>query len=118
MYAQNFMNQSRIAEGRGLFSGAENGSVAKASSPRELNHAVFDALTDSRPSKVYRVGRGSLAYDIVGQWVPGGIVGWVLGLRKVSLEELNGPLPTTLMPAVEESFHSAGAQSWEKVERE
>jgi NAD(P)-dependent dehydrogenase (short-subunit alcohol dehydrogenase family) len=113
LYAQNFMNQSRIAEGRGLFSGGENGSIAKATSPRELHHTVFDALTQSRPNKVYRVGRGSLAYDIVGQWIPGGVVGWVLGLRKVSLEELNGPSPIP----VEDSFH-AEPQSWEKVERE
>jgi NAD(P)-dependent dehydrogenase (short-subunit alcohol dehydrogenase family) len=113
LYAQNFINQGRIAEGRGLFSGGENGSIAKATSPRELHHTVFDALTQSRPKKVYRVGRGSLAYDIVGQWVPGGIVGWVLGLRKVSLEELNGP---AAIP-VEDSFH-AQAQTWEQVERE
>lgn len=113
LYAQNFINQSRIAEGQGLFSGGENGSIAKATSPRELHHVVFDALTRPSPKTVYRVGRGSLAYDLVGRWIPGGIVGWVLGLRKVSLEELNGPagLP------VEESMY-AQAQSWEKVERE
>jgi hypothetical protein len=111
------MNQSRVAEGQGLFSGAENGSIAKATSPRELNHTVFDALTETRPKKVYRVGRGSLAYDVVGQWVPGGIVGWVLGLRTISLDELNGPAPS-LMPTMDDSFHAAGAQSWEKIERE
>jgi NAD(P)-dependent dehydrogenase (short-subunit alcohol dehydrogenase family) len=120
LYAQNFMNQSRIVEGQGLFSGAENGSVAKASSPRELNHTVFDALTRPRPKNIYRVGRGSVAYDIIGNWVPGGIVGWVLGLRRVSLPELNGPLPQSpIMPAVDESFHSSGgAQSWENVDKE
>lgn len=112
------MNQSRVAEGQGLFSGAENGSIAKATSPRELNHTVFDALTHPRPKKIYRVGRGSLAYDIIGQWVPGGIVGWVLGLRKVSLDELNGSVPASLMPAADDSFHVSGAQCWEKVERE
>jgi hypothetical protein len=113
LYAQNFMNQSRIAEGQGLFSGSENGSIAKATSPRELHHIVFDALTQSRPKKVYRVGRGSLAYDIVGQWVPGGVIGWVLGLKKVSLEELNGPIGLS----VEDSFQMQ-AQTWERVERE
>lgn len=119
LYAQNFMNQSRIVEGQGLFSGAENGSVARASSPRELNHTVFDALTRPRPKKVYRVGRGSVAYDIIGNWVPGGIVGWVLGLRRVSLPELNGPSPQSpLMPAMEESFHNSGAQSWENIDKE
>ncbi|KIW04068.1 uncharacterized protein PV09_04886 [Verruconis gallopava] len=113
LYAQNYINQSRIAEGQGLFSGGENGSIAKATSPRELHHTVFDALTQSRPKKVYRVGRGSLAYDIVGHWVPGGLVGWVLGLRKVSLEEINGPAAGS---GIEDSFHLT-AHSWEKIER-
>jgi NAD(P)-dependent dehydrogenase (short-subunit alcohol dehydrogenase family) len=117
LYAQNFINQGRIAEGKGLF--GDTGSIAKASSPRELHYAVFDALTQNRPSSVWRVGRGSLAYDIVGNWVPGGLVGWVLGLRTISLEESGGPpaaveKPSVVPPSMEESMT---AQSWEKIER-
>jgi NAD(P)-dependent dehydrogenase (short-subunit alcohol dehydrogenase family) len=117
LYAQNFINQGRIAEGKGLF--GETGSIAKASSPRELHYAIFDALTQKRPSSVWRVGRGSLAYDIVGNWVPGGLVGWVLGLRTVSLEEFGGPPAAVqqsgvIPPSMEESVT---AQSWEKIER-
>ncbi|QDS67859.1 hypothetical protein FKW77_007667 [Venturia effusa] len=117
LYAQNFINQGRIAEGKGMF--GDTGSIAKASSPRELHYAVFDALTQKRPSSVWRVGRGSLAYDIVGNWVPGGLVGWVLGLRTVSLEEFGGPPAAvqqadTIPPYMEESMTT---HSWEKVER-
>jgi len=107
LYAQNFINQGRIAEGKGVF--GDTGSIAKSSSPRELHHAVFDALTQPSPRRVWRVGRGSLAYDLVGNWVPGGIVGWILGLRSVSLEELNGPQ--------QHMEDSTVVQSWEKVER-
>jgi hypothetical protein len=117
LYAQNFINQGRIAEGKGLF--GETGSIAKTSSPRELHYAIFDALTQNRPSSVWRVGRGSLAYDIVGKWVPGGLVGWVLGLRRVSLEEFGGP-PAALQPqsGIPNMEDSITVQSWEKIERE
>ena len=105
LYSQNYVNQSRIAEGQGLF--GETGSHSRASSPRELHNAVFDSLVERRPRSVRRVGRGSLAYDIVGNWVPAGVVGWVLGLRRVPLEDFSR------LQLLEEST----AQSWEKVER-
>lgn len=117
LYAQNFINQGRIAEGKGLF--GETGSIARASSPRELHYTIFDALTQKRPSSVWRVGRGSLAYDIVGNWVPGSLVGWVLGLRTVSLEEFGGPPVKGQQPDVASCSmgESMTAQSWEKIER-
>ncbi|KAJ9669071.1 hypothetical protein H2201_000897 [Coniosporium apollinis] len=102
-YAQNFVMQSRIAGSRGLFSGS--GAVAKGSSLRELHNAVFDALTQKRPRKVWRVGRGSVAYDIVGNWVPAGIVGWMMGVRRVSLDEVSEP-------KLEDSVGT-----WERVEK-
>ncbi|KAI9759635.1 MAG: RNA-binding component of cleavage and polyadenylation factor [Chaenotheca gracillima] len=59
---------------------------------RELHNTVFDALTlERRPRSVLHVGRGSLIYDVVGRWVPGGIVGWMLGIRRVD--------PTLLTPS-------------------
>ena len=54
--------------------------------------------------KIWRVGRGSVAYDIVGNWAPTGLVGWILGIRQVSLDEV-------AEPKLEDSV-----QSWEKVE--
>jgi NAD(P)-dependent dehydrogenase (short-subunit alcohol dehydrogenase family) len=99
-YESNFVNQSRIARNRGLF--AHNGN--SGSSMRELQYAVFDALTQKHPRRVWHVGRGSVTYDLVGNWLPGGLVGRMLGVRRVSLDE-------TAEPHLEDS-----AQSWEKVE--
>ncbi|KAF2397573.1 DUF1776-domain-containing protein [Trichodelitschia bisporula] len=107
LYAQNFVNQGRIADRKGLF--GEAGSNAKGSHPRELHHAVFDALTQTCPQSVWRVGRGSVAYDAVGKWVPAGLVGWLLGIRRVSLEEIAGPPAGTLDDSV--------GLSWETVEQ-
>lgn len=101
LYANNFVNQSRIAHSRGLLS--QTGSTG--SSLRELHNAVFDALTQKRPRRVWRVGRGSVTYDLVGNWAPSGLVGWMMGVRRVSLN-------AAAEPQLEDSV-----QSWEKVER-
>ncbi|CBX95292.1 hypothetical protein IAQ61_004113 [Plenodomus lingam] len=97
MYGNNFVNQTRAAQNRGLLN--HNGSPL-----RELHNAVFDALTHRRPRKVWRVGRGSVAYDLVGNWLPSGLVGWMMGLKRVSLD-------MTSAPKLEDSV-----QSWEKIE--
>lgn len=55
---------------------------------RELHVAVFDALTQRRPRRIWRVGQGSVAYDLVGRWMPERVVGWMLGLQRVPREEL------------------------------
>jgi hypothetical protein len=57
-------------------------AVGKGSSLRELNNAVFDAMTSARSGTV-RVGLGSRTYGFVGRWVPRGLVGWMMGVRKV-----------------------------------
>ncbi|KAF2132886.1 DUF1776-domain-containing protein [Dothidotthia symphoricarpi CBS 119687] len=100
LYANNFANQTRVAHSRGVF----NHTSSSGSPLRELHNAVFDALTQNRPRKVWRVGRGSVTYDLVANWVPTGVVGWMMGLRRVSLD-------TTAAPKLEDSV-----QSWEKVE--
>lgn len=97
LYGDNFVNQTRVAHHHGLLDNT-------GSSLRELNNALFDALTQKHPRKVWRIGRGSVAYDLVGSWVPSGLVGWMMGLRRVSLE-------TSLKPTLEDSV-----QAWEKVE--
>lgn len=104
LYADNYATQSRIANSRGLFT--QTGSTAKGSSLRELHNAVFDALTRKRPQKMWRVGRGSVAYDIVGSWVPGGLVRWMLGIRPGGRVQTAAAEPR-LMDSV---------QAWEKVE--
>ncbi|KAH7399414.1 hypothetical protein BKA66DRAFT_406691 [Pyrenochaeta sp. MPI-SDFR-AT-0127] len=97
LYANNFVNQTRVAQNRGLLDHS-------GSSLRELHNAVFDALTQKRPRKVWRVGRGSVTYDVVGNWVPSGLVGWMMGLRRVSLD-------TASKPKLEDSV-----QSWERID--
>ncbi|MCJ1479011.1 hypothetical protein MMC13_007695 [Lambiella insularis] len=49
---------------------------------RELHNGVFDAVVGKRRGTLY-VGRGSWAYDLVGRWVPGGMVGWMMRRRGV-----------------------------------
>jgi NAD(P)-dependent dehydrogenase (short-subunit alcohol dehydrogenase family) len=98
LYARNFESQTHAAHSRGFLS---NGS-SPGSSLRELHNAVFDALMQKRPRAVWRVGRGSVTYDLVGTLFPRGLVGWMLGLRRVSPDQ---------MPKLEDSV-----QSWERVE--
>ncbi|CAO2656856.1 Nn.00g056590.m01.CDS01 [Neocucurbitaria sp. VM-36] len=97
LYADNFVNQTRVAHDRGLLNHT-------GSSLRELHNAVFDALTQKRPRKVWRVGRGSVTYDLVGNWAPSGLVGWMMGLRRVSLD-------TASQPKLEDSV-----QAWERID--
>ncbi|PYH49983.1 DUF1776 domain-containing protein [Aspergillus saccharolyticus JOP 1030-1] len=65
-------------------------SLIRGSSARTLHNAVQDALEvptkdvfgrrGSKKSVIY-AGRGARAYSIIGEWVPSGLVGWMLGLR-------------------------------------
>jgi hypothetical protein len=100
LYAANYVKQSRIGQSRGLFNQTGN----TGSSLRELHNAVFDALTQKKPRRTWRVGRGSSTYDFVGNWVPAGLVGWMMGIRRVSLNEVSEP-------QLEDSV-----QSWEKID--
>ncbi|KAI9734207.1 MAG: hypothetical protein M1834_002307 [Cirrosporium novae-zelandiae] len=93
-YAQNYASQ----EGR---------AKVKGSSMRVLNNAVFDALTLKHPRKVWHVGRGSLTYDFIGRWVPGGIVGWMMGIKTVTVKAESDD---DVMPGSE-------SVQWEKVDR-
>jgi NAD(P)-dependent dehydrogenase (short-subunit alcohol dehydrogenase family) len=100
LYGRNFENQTRAAQSRGFLSSTSRAGA----SLRELHNAVFDGLTQTRPRSVWRVGRGSFTYDLFGNWAPRGLVAWMMGLKRVSLD-------TTSMPKLEDSV-----QSWEKVE--
>lgn len=78
-YAENYLSQSEEGQGVGLLTKRKG---SRASPLRELNNAVFDALTQRRPWAVRRVGRGSLAYDMIGSTLPSGLVAWMMGLRR------------------------------------
>lgn len=85
----------------------------KATPQRRLHDAVFDALVAKRPARTWHVGRGSLAYDIVGAWMPKGALGWMMGAgvrrRQGFVEEVAGE---------EGLAGSQGSLAWEKVEQD
>lgn len=74
-YGKNFVT---LSAGRGCGSTG----VGRGSPLRELNDAVFDAMVRGRGG-VVTVGAGSGIYGFVGRWVPRGLVGWMMGMRKV-----------------------------------
>ena len=82
----------------------------KATPLRKLHDSVFDALVSKRPSRTWHVGRGSLAYDVIGSWVPAGVVGWMMGA---------GRRPNVVEEVKDDDLQgSAGSLTWEKVEQE
>ena len=70
-------------------------SRVRGSPAKSLHYAVLDALEPPtrnmfgrRRAKtaVQYVGRGARTYSVIGEWVPGGLVGWMLGLRGPSVD--------------------------------
>jgi len=53
---------------------------------RELNDAVFDAMVRGKGG-VVRVGMGSSVYGFVGRWVPKGLIAFMMGARKVEVDD-------------------------------
>ena len=60
---------------------AAAGTKSTGTPMRELHHAVYDAIAGRSGREAY-VGRGSWAYEVVGRWVPGGVVGWMMRMRQ------------------------------------
>ncbi len=57
--------------------------TAKGSSLRELHNSVFDAIVKGKGKNgTVFVGQGSRMYDLVGTFVPSGIVGWMMDAGK------------------------------------
>lgn len=78
---------------------------------RRLHDSVFDALAADRPARTWHIGRGSLAYGIVGAVAPPSVVGWMMGLGR------------RREPALEDTERShlsitEGSATWEKVDNE
>ncbi|PWY95748.1 DUF1776-domain-containing protein [Aspergillus sclerotioniger CBS 115572] len=87
-------------------------STVRGSPARTLHYAVLEALDP--PSKdifgrkvakkpIIYVGRGARSYHLIGEWVPAGVVGWMLGLR-------TGPVSPG-----ENISGGSSETSWEKV---
>jgi len=77
---------TREVYGKNFLSVAGRGAGnRKGSSLRELHITVFDAIakTGTRSSGVVRVGQGARTYALVGKWMPRGLVGWIMGLRRI-----------------------------------
>ncbi|KAL9609714.1 MAG: hypothetical protein Q9167_005539 [Letrouitia subvulpina] len=92
---------------------------AKGSSLRELHLEVFDAIAGKRTGTVF-VGKGSRLYDIVGQWVPEGMLGWMLGLRSQKKQQ-----PQKKPKKDERDAHTclerevqSSSREWEKVDEQ
>jgi hypothetical protein len=83
---------SRQAYGRNYMAVSErgpSGNGAKGSPLRELHNAVFDAMA-AKGSRIVRAGAGSLLYEVVGAWVPGSWVRWMMGIKNVERLDLGG----------------------------
>ena len=83
----------------------------RATPLRELNNTVFDTLVARKPNAMLRVGRGSLAYDIVGTIAPQSIIGWMLGLGKKQEAAAE-------VDVHEELTGSQASITWEKIDEE
>ncbi|KAK6359933.1 hypothetical protein TWF696_001059 [Orbilia brochopaga] len=110
----------RSVYARGYVNARAVGDV-KGSSLREVNAAVIAGMLDRRVKNVVRVGSGSVAYDVIGRWVPEGVVGWMLGLG-------GGRRLTEAVSAIESPAGSRGSSAgahgslessveWERVDK-
>lgn len=85
-------------------------SRLKATPLRKLHDSVFDALSARNPGRTWRVGRGSLAYDMIGAIAPQSVVVWMLGSGKRRAEKRD--------VAEEGLASSQGSIGWEKLDQE
>ncbi|EAW08436.1 DUF1776 domain-containing protein [Aspergillus clavatus NRRL 1] len=88
-------------------------STVRGSPAKMLHYAILEALEPAsknifgrRVSKkrVLYAGRGARSYSIIGEWVPSGLVGWMLGLRSG---------PSTVPDSASNSSNSESG--WDKV---
>ncbi|KAA8575598.1 hypothetical protein EYC84_004729 [Monilinia fructicola] len=81
VYSRNYTAINSGNVGAAMGCGSIGGGHGKGSSLRELHNAVFDAM-ERQNGGVIRVGMGSSVYGFIGAWVPRGLVGWMMGVRK------------------------------------
>ncbi|KAG0638373.1 hypothetical protein HOY80DRAFT_967838 [Tuber brumale] len=111
-YARNYIALSQK-------SGNSGPAGIKGSSLRELHLAVFDALTDEKPRRVWRVGSGSMIYEVLGKVMPDGLASWMLGSARANGN--GGRREGTIMglggvgSASGSAGTSEGSVEWERV---
>ncbi|KAK5134641.1 hypothetical protein LTR08_006297 [Meristemomyces frigidus] len=86
--------------------------MLRATPLRKLHDSVFDALVASRPRRTWHVGRGSLAYDVIGNWMPPAVIGWMMGAGRRPAQAVVEEVRE------EEMVGSQGSLTWEKIEQE
>ena len=79
---------------------------SRGQSLRELHNRVFDAMIrgKGRNGTIF-VGRGARSYELVGKWIPDGIVAWMMGAAK-----------TYDVETAEKEGSVEGSIEWEKVD--
>ena len=82
--------------------------MARGSPLRELHNDVFDVIVRSKAKQgTVFVGRGSRIYHIVGNWVPIGIVGWIMGSNRQR---------SPMLMRAKSGDSVDGSAEWEKVQ--
>jgi NAD(P)-dependent dehydrogenase (short-subunit alcohol dehydrogenase family) len=77
---------------------------------RQLHDAVFDQLMSTRPRRILHIGRGSVAYDLIGSIMPPAFLAWMMGVRKQPA--------LAREPSEERISGSIGSLTWEKVDED
>ena len=114
LYAQNYQSQLEVAS---LFPNDRHRRDKQSGAPlRDLHVAVYDALTQERPARVWRIGHGILLYEIVGRLMPRGVVSWMLGMKRIPPLSEKGRERGKSAPA-EEHDDVLSASRWEEVEK-
>lgn len=115
-----WQSQQRLLYGSPYLSTIDHrfGATASSygSSARELHFAVFDALATppkswlgrcQRKKQTVYVGRGARTYAVIGNILPSGFIGWMLGLRT----GYSGSVTNSGL----EDANSSSESGWEKV---
>ena len=94
-------------------------STARGTPIKRLHSVVFDVIERRRGiGSTTFVGQGARTYDLIGRWVPDGIiVGWMMGATATGpphVVEGRDPRVAPLRPSREGS--SEGSAEWEKVD--
>lgn len=85
--------------------------LIKGTSIRKLHDSVFDALHAKSLSRTWHVGRGSLIYDVLGGWLPSGLVWRMMGLQK------NVAVADDVSTQESDEDQNARSIEWEEVEQ-
>ncbi|QSZ29380.1 hypothetical protein DSL72_003894 [Monilinia vaccinii-corymbosi] len=81
VYSRNYAAINSGSVGAAMGCGSIGGGHGIGSNLRELHNAVYDAM-ERQNSGIVRVGMGSSVYGFIGAWVPRGLVGWMMGVRR------------------------------------